>query len=129
MRIKNGFQYHEMTNGIRLTPDEASLLKAQLQNLWGGDQSCLVHLQFVWVTFRRWPTIFAWMIRNNITGPRIAEFFKDVNSERGGDATTGYLLGVTRILNRIDGLKHSRRGLRREELRDPGIIDRGLGDV
>lgn len=110
-----------------MTPDEISLLKMQLTNLWNGDQECVMHLQFIWVTFRRWPSIFAWMIRNNITGSKIGDFFKDVNSERGGDATIGYLLGVTKILNRIDGLRFHRRGLRADELRDPSIIDRGDG--
>jgi hypothetical protein len=65
------------------------------------------------VNFVRGDRVLLWCVRNNITGQKFVDFFKN----EAGSETAGVLLGVQKALNSIDGKRLYKSKIYKDELR------------
>lgn len=87
--------------------------RSLLEYVWDGNPQVVMTLRQLRAQFTRYPEILIWLVKNNIRGQALIDFFNDAE----GVETRGVLLGVKKILNRIDHDKFSKEALTLKELK------------
>jgi len=79
--------------------------------LWAGEVGA-VKIMGQLKQFKRYPEIMRWLVRNQIRGKRLIDFFSDAE----GKETRGVLVGVKKIYNYIDNDKFNKDDLKGKDL-------------
>ncbi len=85
--------------------------RATLDFLYNGEPQTVKPLLMIKETYKEWPAIYNWLCRNKLTGKKLVEFFQNESPDGGG-----VHMGVTHILSRLKGHKHSEVGIKGDEL-------------
>jgi len=72
-------------------------LRWYADRIWGGEYEA-VRIMGQILQFNRGDEVIRWLLKNNIKGKRVLEFFQEAE----GCETKGVMLGVQGALNRID---------------------------
>jgi len=86
-------------------------LRKTADYLWAGETRA-VQIMGQLKAFKRFPEIMRWLVKNNIRGKKLVEFFNDAE----GIETRGVLMGVKKIYNFIDNDKFNNDALRAKDL-------------
>jgi len=96
-----------MNNLNNISPDNMRLavidkelrgLRAVFEYLVGGEQEAFNAIYFIKTNYKEWDKILLWLKQNRLTGKKLVQFFQNESPDGGG-----YHMGVSLILNRIDG--------------------------
>jgi len=102
---------HTIPPHIQNQINNAQGLRKVLDYLCDGNQEAYKALYFIKGNYKEWDSIMKWLKDNKLTGQKLVEFFQN-ESEDGG----GYHSGVTVILSRIKGHKHTLKAVKIDEL-------------
>ena len=83
-----------------------------LDYLYDGEPLAVMPLLFIKNNYVVWPDIFNWLVKNEIKGKKLVDFFANESPDGGG-----VHLGVTHILSRLKGHKHNTVGIKGDELK------------
>jgi hypothetical protein len=86
--------------------------KKTLDYLYDGVKETNFPLLFIVQNYKRWHAILNWLVKNEIKGVKLVEFFKNESKDGGG-----FHSGITLILSRIDGKKHNVDIIKASELK------------
>ena len=86
-------------------------LKKTLDYLYDGNAMTVKPLLIIRNTYKQYPDIFNWLVKNDIKGQKLVEFFQNESPDGGG-----VHLGVTHILSKIKGHKNTIVGIKGNEL-------------
>ena len=78
-------------------------LRRVLDYLYDGEPETFRLLENINTNYRRAHRIFLWLVRNEIKGKKLVEFFQNESGEADG---LGILSGIVFILSHIDGIKY-----------------------
>lgn len=96
---------------LKYVANELAGLRQVLTHLYDGQQGAFNALIFIKGNYKQWPEIFQWLKANKLYGKKLVEFFQNESPDGGG-----YHLGVTLILARINGQKHSENIIKIDQL-------------
>ena len=88
-------------------------LKLVAEKLWNGEHKALHYIGQI-NQFKEGHRVLLWLVRNNITGMELVNFFKD---EAGDESAMGVLSGVSKAISRINGFKHTTNKLNLGDLK------------
>lgn len=86
--------------------------KKTLDYLYDGEPLTVMPLLFIQQNYKQWRDIFNWLVKNEIRGKKLVEFFQNESPDGGG-----VHMGVTHILSRLKGHKFSEVGIKSDELK------------
>lgn len=84
-----------------------------LEYVWDGNYPAVLQLSQLRAQFKRYPEILSWLAENKIRGQKVIDFFNDAE----GVETRGVLVGVKKILNRIDNTRFNKDAMTVEDLK------------
>lgn len=94
-----------------LSADDINTMHKIADKLYDGVPATGIPILMIKDTYDDWRGIFKWLIKNDITGQKLVEFFQNESPDGGG-----VHMGVTHILSRIKGNKHHTVGIMADEL-------------
>ena len=87
-------------------------LKMTLDYLYDGNPQTVAPLYFVVNNYKRHIKMLNWLVKNEIRGNKLVDFFKNESPDGGG-----YHCGASLILSRMDGVKYNVNMVIANELR------------
>lgn len=83
-------------------PLQTKQIRKVLDFLYDGVPATHQYLIFIDSTFIRAHKMFLWMVRNELKGKKLVEFFQNESPDGGG-----HICGCATIISRMDGRKYS----------------------
>lgn len=85
--------------------------KKTLDYLYDGEPKTAFPLLWVCNTYKEWPAMLNWLVKNEMRGKKLVEFFGNESPDGGG-----FHSGATLILSRIKGHKYHLKNIKADEL-------------